>query len=66
MAARPGMCFPTMPSFAGTDHWRNHRGKLADRHRVGACGRFQPYYTKDGGVTWSPVVLPGVTDWSDF
>ena len=25
-----------------------------------------PQYTKDGGLTWQPVVLPGVTDWSTF
>ena len=25
-----------------------------------------PYYTQDGGVTWKPVVLPGVSDWSEF
>jgi hypothetical protein len=25
-----------------------------------------PYYTTNGGATWNPVVLPGVTDWSDF
>lgn len=25
-----------------------------------------PYYTLDGGVTWKQVVLPGVTDWSNF
>ena len=27
---------------------------------------YAPYFTKNGGQTWSPVVLPGVTSWSDF
>jgi hypothetical protein len=26
----------------------------------------QPYYTLNGGISWSPVVLPGVTSWSGF
>ena len=26
----------------------------------------QPYYTLNGGETWSPVVLPGVSSWSNF
>ena len=26
----------------------------------------QPYYTLNGGQTWSPVTLPGVTSWSGF
>ena len=26
----------------------------------------QPYYTLNGGVTWSPITLPGVTSWSGF
>ena len=26
----------------------------------------QPYYTLDGGQTWNPITLPGVTSWSGF
>src|ERR1700730_17802320 len=26
----------------------------------------QPYYTLNGGLTWNPVTLPGVTSWSSF
>ena len=26
----------------------------------------QPYYTLNGGTTWSPISLPGVTSWSGF
>jgi hypothetical protein len=25
-----------------------------------------PYYTLNGGVTWNPITLPGVTSWSGF
>ena len=26
----------------------------------------QPYYTLDGGSTWNPITLPGVSSWSGF
>jgi photosystem II stability/assembly factor-like uncharacterized protein len=26
----------------------------------------QPYYTLDGGVTWHPISLPGISNWSRF
>ncbi len=26
----------------------------------------QPYYTLNGGQTWNPITLPGVTSWSSF
>ena len=26
----------------------------------------QPYYTLDGGTTWNPITLPGVSSWSGF
>ena len=26
----------------------------------------QPYYTLNGGQTWNPITLPGVTSWSNF
>ena len=26
----------------------------------------QPYYTLNGGQTWTPVTLPGITTWSNF
>ena len=40
-----------------------HSGKLTS---CGRLGQFQPYYTTNAGVTWSPVTLPGVTSWSGF
>jgi photosystem II stability/assembly factor-like uncharacterized protein len=27
---------------------------------------YTPYYTKDGGASWNPITLPGVTDWKAF
>ena len=27
---------------------------------------FQPYYTLNGGQTWNPITLPGVSSWSNF
>ena len=33
---------------------------------VAPANGVQPYYTLDGGVTWSPVTLPGVSSWSNF
>src|SRR5581483_1975462 len=28
--------------------------------------RTNPYYTLDGGQTWTPITLPGVTNWNNF
>ena len=33
---------------------------------VAPAGGVQPYYTINGGATWNPVTLPGVTSWSSF
>lgn len=27
---------------------------------------YAPYYTLNGGVTWNPITLPGVSSWSNF
>ena len=27
---------------------------------------YQPYYTLNGGTTWNPITLPGVTSWTNF
>jgi hypothetical protein len=58
--------FPTMPAFAG----KTIGGTIAvssptDIVWAPADG-FQPYYTTNGGASWSAVNLPGVTDWSGF
>ena len=30
------------------------------------AGGVDPYYTLDGGITWNPITLPGVSSWSGF
>jgi len=30
------------------------------------AGGKDPYYTLNGGVTWNPITLPGVSNWSSF
>ena len=58
--------FPTMPPFAG----KAISGTIAASSPTdivwAPADGFQPYYTVNGGVSWSPVNLPGVTDWSGF
>lgn len=56
--------FPTQPPFAGN----TIGGSIAVSSTTNVvwvpANGYQPYYTKNGGTTWSPVNLPGVTDWS--
>jgi hypothetical protein len=58
--------FPSMPAFAG----KTMGGTIAASSPTdivwAPAGGFQPYYTVNGGGSWSPVNLPGVTDWSGF
>ena len=66
MAARPGLPSQLSVRCRQQFYWRNDCSKHADKHYMGACRRVRPYYTLNGGVTWSPVVLPGVSSWSGF
>ena len=66
MAARPGQNFASEPRFRATQR-RNDCGQLAAKHhRWRRPDGVQPYYTLNGGTTWNPVNLPGVTSWSGF
>ena len=47
-------------------HRRHDRRQHAAKHHLGAVDSNQPYYTLNGGTTWSPITLPGVTSWSNF
>ncbi len=69
--------FPTLPTPPGTredDPWRMSFGTIAvssgDANNIvwePARGR-QPFYTKDGGSSWQPIVLPGAQgdNWGSF
>ena len=58
--------FPSMPPFAG----KTIGGSIAASSPTdivwAPANNNQPYYTQDGGATWNPVVLPGVSSWSGF
>ncbi|UUR06971.1 Ig-like domain-containing protein [Sphingomonas glaciei] len=60
----------TWTKFAGLPSWANYTvgGSIAASTSTNfiwvATGNQAPAYTLDGGVTWSNVVIPGVTDWS--
>ncbi|WP_426442336.1 hypothetical protein [Bradyrhizobium genosp. P] len=58
--------FPTMPSFAGTTIGGTIAASSPTDIVWAPADGVAPQYTTDGGLTWNPVVLPGVTDWSAF
>ena len=60
--------FPTNPPGAGigTDVGGTIAASTPSNIIWAAAGGHQPYYTLDGGETWNPVVLPGVSNWSVF
>ena len=67
MADRVGSCFP---SHARVRRASTIGGTIAASSPTNIiwapADGFDPYYTLDGGVTWNPVVLPGVSSWSGF
>ena len=59
--------FPSFPPFATEGGIGGTIAASSPTNIVWApADNFTPYYTKDGGVTWAPVVLPDVSDWHDF
>jgi Bacterial Ig-like domain/Bacterial Ig domain len=58
--------FPSFPSFAGQTIGGTIAASSPTDIIWAPADRYAPYYTQDGGVTWNPVTLPGVTDWNDF
>jgi photosystem II stability/assembly factor-like uncharacterized protein len=58
--------FPNMPSFAGTTIGGTIAASSPTDIVWAPANGVAPQYTKDGGVTWKSVVLPGVSDWSGF
>ena len=56
--------FPTLPpggSFGG-----NIAASTPNNIIFASANGTQPYYTLDGGNTWNPITLPGVSSWSSF
>ena len=72
MAARLGPLFPTDPPGVGTGgaYTGPWAGSIAastpDNILWAPANGNQPYYTLNGGETWNPVVLPGVSSWAGF
>lgn len=58
--------FATMPWFAGNTMGGTIAASSPTDIVWAPANGVAPVYTKDGGQTWKPVVLPGVTDWHDF
>ena len=59
--------FPSFPPFATEGGIGGTIAASSPTNIVWApADNFTPYYTKDGGATWAPVVLPDVSDWHDF
>ena len=68
--------FPSFPSIVG----EYVNGTLTGQQQFGGTiaastpeniiwspsGGVDPYYTLDGGQTWNPITLPGVSSWSGF
>ena len=56
--------FPTLPpggSFGG-----DIAASTPDNIIFASANGIQPYYTLNGGNTWNPITLPGVSSWSGF
>ena len=46
-------------------HRRIDRRQHAAKHHLAPSDDHQPYYTLNGGTTWNPITLPGVTCWTN-
>ncbi|MGJ4940716.1 beta strand repeat-containing protein [Bradyrhizobium sp. HKCCYLS1011] len=58
--------FASEPSFPGQANGGTIAASSPQNVIIAPGNGVQPYYTLDGGATWHPVNLPGVTDWSGF
>ena len=59
--------FPTEIPGAGSSFMGGTIAASTPQNIVWApANKNQPYYTLNGGATWSPITLPGVTSWSGF
>jgi len=59
--------FAADPKGAGTNYIGGTIAASSPTNIIWApAGGEDPYYTLNGGVTWNPITLPGVSSWSSF
>jgi hypothetical protein len=58
--------FSSMPAFAGNTIGGSIAASSPSDIVWAPADGYQPYYTLNGGASWNPVNLPGVTDWSSY
>ena len=59
--------FPSFPPGAGTNFIGGTIAASSPTNIIWApAGGIDPYYTLNGGQTWNPITLPGVSNWSGF
>ena len=58
--------FASEPTFPGQANGGTIAASTPENIIDAPADGVQPYYTLNGGVTWNPITLPGVTSWSNF
>ena len=58
--------FASEPSFPGQANGGTIAASTPENIILAPGDGVQPYYTLNGGATWNPINLPGVTSWSNF
>ena len=58
--------FASSPTFPGYANGGTIAASTPENIILAPGDGVQPYYTLNGGQTWNPITLPGVTSWSGF
>ena len=59
--------FPSFPTGAGTNFIGGTIAASTPTNIIWApSGGVDPFYTLDGGISWHPITLPGISSWSGF
>ena len=58
--------FASSPSFPGQANGGTIAASTPENIILAPANGVQPYYTLNGGASWSPITLPGVSSWSNF